>query len=155
MATAHINIGSNIGDRQALIGQAVAAVERAFGANACCSRPIESAPWGYDSPNPYINVGINIEVADIDPFEVLRRLQQAERSVASAPHRDGTGAYIDRPIDIDLIAIDSIVIDTPALTLPHPRMHLRPFVLLPMVQLSPDWKHPLLHATAARLLSLL
>ncbi|MDE6438915.1 MAG: 2-amino-4-hydroxy-6-hydroxymethyldihydropteridine diphosphokinase, partial [Muribaculaceae bacterium] len=62
-------------------------------------------------------------------------------------------SYADRLIDIDLICMEDIVTDTPALTLPHPRMHLRPFVLIPLCELSPQWVHPRLHMTAAGLLA--
>lgn len=152
MATAHINIGSNIGDRLALIGQAVAAVELIFNTPATCSEPIESEPWGFDSPNGFINIGVNIEVGEMTPEEVLQRLLQAQAQIDSSPHRNADGGYIDRLIDIDLIAIDNVVIDTEELTLPHPRMHLREFVLRPMSELLPSWRHPLLNATPAELL---
>lgn len=153
MATAHINIGSNIGDRLALIGQAVAAVELIFNTPATCSAPTESEPWGFDSPNGFINIGVNIEVGEMTPEEVLQRLLQAQAQIDSSPHRNADGSYADRLIDIDLIAIDSVVADTPELTLPHPRMHLREFVLRPMTQLLPHWRHPLLNATPAELLN--
>ena len=152
MATAHINIGSNIGDRLSLIGEAVAAVELAFNAKATCSEPIESEPWGFDSTNSFINIGVNIEVGNLAPEEVLKHLLKAQAQVDSSPHRNADGGYIDRLIDIDLIAIDNVVIDTEELTLPHPRMHLREFVLRPMSELLPSWRHPLLHATVAELL---
>lgn len=152
MATAHINIGSNIGDRLTLLGEAVAAVERYFGAKAVSSEPIESEPWGFESANGFLNIGVNIEIGEMESDEVLRRLLQAQAEVDSSPHRDADGEYIDRLIDIDLIAIDDRVVDTPELTLPHPRMHLREFVLRPMAELLPQWRHPLLHHTAAELL---
>lgn len=152
MATAHINIGSNIGDRLSLIGEAVAAVELAFNTKATCSEPIESKPWGFDSTNSFINIGVNIEVGNMAPVEVLRLLLTAQAQVDSSPHRNADGSYADRLIDIDLIAIGSEVADTPELTLPHPRMHLREFVLRPMSELLPSWRHPLLHATASELL---
>ncbi len=155
MATAHINIGSNIGDRHALVGQAVAAVERAFAAPAVCSSAVESAPWGYDSPNAYINVGLNIEVGSMPAGDVMCLLRQIQDSIDSSSHRDPSGAYVDRRIDIDLIAIDSLVLSTPQLTLPHPRMHLRHFVLGPMAEVWPGWIHPVLDATPAELLGML
>lgn len=152
MAIAHLNIGSNIGDRHALIGQAVAAVEHAFSARAVCSRPFESEPWGFDSPNTFINIGVNIEVGSLAPLHVLRLLRRAERAVDAASHRDSSGAYIDRRIDIDLIALDNQVVDTPELTLPHPRMSQREFVLVPMAELMPLWRHPQLGLTPREML---
>lgn len=152
MATAHINIGSNIGDRLALIRQAVAAVEQAFGVTAVCSAPYESAPWGFDSPNRFINIGVNIETGALEPVEILRRLQRVQADIDDSPHRTADGSYTDRRIDIDFIALGDTVTDTPELTLPHSRMHQRDFVLVPMAQIFPEWHHPLLHATPDELL---
>lgn len=86
---------------------------------------------------------------------VLRKLQEIQRSIDPSPHRDAEGRYIDRVIDIDLIAIDDWVVDTPELTLPHPRMHLRDFVLIPLAGLAPTWRHPLTGKTATQHLSAL
>ena len=144
MATAYINLGSNIGDRRPTIGRAVALIEQAFGATARRSDWFESEPWGFDSPNQFINLGVAIETGDTTPLEILRTLREIEHKLDPSAHRDASGAYIDRTIDIDLIAVDDIVTDTPELTLPHPRMAMRDFVIIPMLQLAPDWVHPLL-----------
>ena len=152
MATAHINIGSNIGDRHALIGQAVAAIERLFATEAVCSEPIESEPWGFDSCNRFVNVGLNIEVGEMAALDVFDRLEQAQLSIDASSHRDASGGYVDRRIDIDLIAIGGLILDHPRLILPHPRMHLRRFVLQPMDSIWPDWVHPVLSETPRALL---
>lgn len=154
MATAHINIGSNIGDRLALTGQAVAAVESALGAAATVSEPFESEPWGFESANGFINVGLNIDTGSLDPASLMRLLQEVERSIDGSSHRNADGSYRDRLIDIDLIAVDTLVIDTPELVLPHPRMHLREFVLRPMCEVWPGWRHPLLGLTPAEMAAL-
>lgn len=152
MPTAYINIGSNMGDRATTIECAVAHIEHLCGTTAQCAPIIESEPWGFDSTNSFLNLGIAIST-DLSPLTLLHALQSIEQQIASAPHRDDKGNYIDRIIDIDLIAVDDIVVDYPELILPHPRMHLRKFVLTPMMTLAPDWIHPILHATAAELLS--
>ena len=74
--------------------------------------------------------------------DVLHSLQRVQASIDPSPHRDATGAYIDRAIDIDLIAINDWAVETPELSLPHPRMLLRDFVMVPLKQLDPQWKHP-------------
>lgn len=153
MAIAHINIGSNIGDRRALIETAVARIESALGVELCRSAYVESLPWGYVSPNPYLNLGLKAEVGDIDPLELFHKLQSVERSISTASHRDAAGGYTDRLIDVDLIALGDMVVDTPELTLPHPRMHQRVFVLGPMNELEPDWRHPVYGRTPAELIS--
>ncbi len=148
MAIAHINIGSNIGDRLALLGEAVAAVERELGVEAEVSAVVESEPWGFDSPNMFLNIGVNVEVGDLAPLELLYRLQAAQRSVDDSSHRKADGSYADRRVDIDLIALGEAVVDT----LPHPRMAQRDFVLRPMMELLPEWRHPISGLTAGEML---
>lgn len=138
MATAYINLGSNIGDRRSTIERAVAAIEADLGVSARRSQWVESEPWGFDSPNRFVNLGIAVDT-DLEPIELLRRLQAVEKSIDPSSHRDAEGRYIDRVIDIDLIAVDHLVVDTPELTLPHPRMKERHFVMGPLLELCPDW----------------
>lgn len=137
--TVYINIGSNQGDRRALIERAVALVSDAFpGARIRRAPVVESAPWGYFSASAYLNLGAAIDLpAPADPHSVLARLQAVETTVGTVPHRNPDGSYRDRDIDIDIIAIDSLVISTPSLTVPHPRASLRPFVMEPLRQLAP------------------
>lgn len=153
MPTAHISIGSNLGDRAALIGRAVAAISARFTITAV-SRPVESEPWGYSSPNPFINVGVNIEISPgMTPETLLDILLEIQNSIDSSAHRNTDGSYADRAIDIDLICYGSVATPPDAHpTLPHPRMHLREFVLRPMTEILPSWRHPLLGLTPAQLL---
>lgn len=148
---AHINIGSNLGDSLGTIRKAIAAIAAIEGSQPAVSTPVESTAWGYESANRYINVGVMIE-SQLSPVQLLMRLSQIERSISPEGHRNPDGTYRDRLIDIDLIAMEGCVIDTPELTLPHPRMHLREFVLRPLAELDPGWVHPLLGVTAGELL---
>ena len=145
-----LNVGSNLGNRRMNLSRALAAIEREFGYFEL-SHTVESPPWGYDSPNTYLNVGVMV-LSDLEPPEILRRLQAIERQLGSGNHRNADGSYADRLIDIDIIAIDDMTMDTPELTLPHPRMAERRFVLEPMAELAPLWRHPLLGKTASELL---
>ncbi|MDE7411194.1 MAG: 2-amino-4-hydroxy-6-hydroxymethyldihydropteridine diphosphokinase [Paramuribaculum sp.] len=155
MAKAYINIGSNIGDRLHYIDAAVAAIEARMLVTAHRSAVIYSSPWGYDSPNDFANIGITIHTS-LSPETLLRELLDIEHTIGSgAPHRNPDGTYCDRPVDIDLIAVDNITLHTPHLTLPHPRMHLRPFVLIPMTHLWADWHHPRTNLTPAQSLRLI
>ena len=157
MSKIHINIGSNIGDRAALIECAVAALSESLDPdNRCVIRLaplIESAPRGYESTNRFLNLGLMIETpGDETPESILKTLQTVERRISDTPHRNTDGSYADRPIDIDLIAVDDKIIDTPSLQLPHPRMHMRDFVLKPIADLDPYWLHPLTGKTAKQML---
>lgn len=152
--TAHINIGSNLGDRYNSIEAAVAGIRCIKGVNVTgISSPVESEAWGYESCHTYVNVGVNAET-DLPPHELLKALRDIEISIDNSSHRTSDGNYADRVIDIDLIAVDDIEIyDPPYLILPHPRMHLRRFVLEPMTTLCPDWIHPLLGKTPEQLMA--
>lgn len=134
-----INIGSNIGDRRAHIELAVARIEAAFGCEARRAPVVESEPWGFDSAGNFLNLGIALDLSGYEPMAILEKLKSVERSIDASPHRDATGAYIDRVIDIDLIAVDHVRIDIPGLTLPHPRMWQRRFVMEPIEYLAPWW----------------
>ena len=135
-----LNIGSNLGNRMLNISKAVSALEKEFGYFEL-SHSVESAAQGFKSPRKFMNVGMMVH-SDLEPLELLARIQKIEKELSDGAHRDSKGRYIDREIDIDIIAIDEQVIDTPELTVPHPRMRERMFVLQPMVELAAGWKHP-------------
>jgi 2-amino-4-hydroxy-6-hydroxymethyldihydropteridine diphosphokinase len=157
MPVAYINIGSNQGDRRANIARAVALIADMLHVSPTLSTIVESEPWGYDSASPYLNVGASFDT-QLSPGELLDALLSVEKSISPSSHRTADGTYADRIIDIDLIACgDTLLVDaiTPAgalLTLPHPRMHLRTFVLEPMAELAPNWVHPLLKLTPSDML---
>lgn len=149
MKTVLLNIGSNLGNRRHNLSRAVAAIEKEFGYFEL-SHTVESAPEGFDSPNAFLNVGMMVR-SELEPLEILHRLQAIERSISPASHRTADGGYADRVIDIDIIAIDEMVVATPELTLPHPRLAERRFVTGPLAELAPFWRHPLLGLTAREL----
>ena len=147
--TIHLNIGSNLGDRPALISRAVALLREAFPeGHFRVSEPVESEPWGFVSENTFVNVGVAIDVdGDVDPEKVLGITQGVEKAISPASHRKPDGTYADRLVDVDIIAIDpapgrTLEYQSPTLVLPHPRARLRAFVLAPLRSLCPG--HPLL-----------
>lgn len=153
MPTVYVNIGSNIGNRRSMLERAVACIRERWN-GVTLSSVIESEPWGYISANLFLNIGVAFEALPGEtPIQVHQTLQAIQNSISAANHRTASGGYADRAVDIDLIAIDNTVVNTPGLTLPHPRMHLRRFVLEPMAQLAPRWEHPILHLTAEQMLS--
>lgn len=146
----YLNIGSNIGDRRDNIYRAVVAME-AGTAGSVTSGIIESEPWGFESDNHFLNLGMWFS-SDLEPHAMLKRIHDVERNLGSASHRDADGNYVDRLVDIDIMAIDDLVIDTETLQVPHPRLQLRDFFLRPMMELAPEWRHPLTGLTAAQML---
>lgn len=129
-------------------------IRRRFACDVRESTAVESAPWGFVSENRFLNVGIAFATGD-SPLDVLRTLHDIELDMGCSTHRNPDGSYADRLIDIDIVAIDEIMIDTPELVVPHPRMAERDFVLAPMAELAPEWRHPVLHKSAAELLQCL
>lgn len=154
MPTAYVNIGSNIGNRRSMLERAVALIKERW-TTVRLSSVIQSEPWGYESPNMFLNIGAAFECLPAEtPQQVHAHLQALQHSLCTDPHRNPDGTYTDRAIDIDLIAIDSLVLHTPQLRLPHPRMHLRPFVLIPMIELAPQWLHPTLLLIPSQMLAM-
>lgn len=149
--TYYINIGTNLGDRQANIAAAVSALERLIGAKALCSDAVTSPPWGYQSNNEFLNIAVAI-VCDIAPAQMLALLKRIENMVGTSVHRNAAGEYCDRIIDLDIMAIDQLTISTPSLTVPHPHLAERIFFVEPFLQLAPQWRHPLTHQSLAEML---
>lgn len=144
MSTVYLNIGSNKGDRHALIGRAVALLGTRLGARPRCSRWYDSEPWGFVSDEMFVNLGVAMDIDDdADPLRLLDLTQDIERMLGGGPHRAPDGSYIDRALDIDIIAIDRVVMDTDRLTVPHPLSSARDFVMQPLRELAPadlvDW----------------
>lgn len=153
MAFVLINIGSNVGRRRLNLSRAMRAVGEEFGPFEL-SHVVESKPWGFDSTNSFLNVGMAFNT-ELSPIEILHRLQAIERLLAPAPHRDESGGYIDRELDIDIVAIDREVIDTAELKVPHPHLAERDFFLVPIEELAPGWTHPITGLTASQMLAAL
>lgn len=158
----HINIGSNIGDSRSLLERAVAAVSGLSRGVVRRSSVVESEPWGFDSLNKFLNVGMEIS-SQLPPEALLERLQAIERSISPQSHRNPDGSYRDRLIDIDMIFAarctgeipdavneEAIVrLETPELTLPHPRAWQRGFVTAPILELHPGFPLSALKAQLA------
>jgi 2-amino-4-hydroxy-6-hydroxymethyldihydropteridine diphosphokinase len=146
----YLNIGSNMGERRDNLYRAVAYL--AAGTSGCAiSDIVESEPWGFESDNRFMNLGVMLE-SEEEPQDMLQRIHDIERRLGSASHRDSQGNYIDRLVDIDIMAIDEIVIDTPDLQVPHPHLAERNFFLEPLMQLAPDWRHPITGLTPSQML---
>ncbi len=140
MADVFINIGSNLGNRRLNLSRAMSAVGKEFGAFEL-SHIVESQPWGFQSEHPFLNVGMAFHT-DLAPEEVLSKLQAIEKRLSPGNHRNADGTYADRYVDIDIVAIDRLEIDTPSLKVPHPHLARRRFFLEPLEELAPGWTHP-------------
>ena len=149
----YLNIGSNLGNRLLHLTRAMKAIGEEFGPYET-SHKVESDPWGFDSTNRFVNIGVTIE-SDLDPEEVLARLQIIEKSISSRGHRRWDGSYNDREIDIDIMAADGLTYNSPTLQIPHRHLSKRDFFLKPLAELAPDWHHPVTGLSAGEILKTL
>ena len=149
----YLNIGSNLGDRQAVIKQAIGRLA-ALGSVEAVSSSIETPAWGFVSQHEFLNVGLVLE-SHSEPLALLHAIHSIERGLGSSSHRTPEGGYAARLVDIDVVAIDGLTLSTSELTVPHPHLPEREFYLAPMAQIAPHWQHPTLHLTAAQMLSAL
>lgn len=140
MAIVYVNIGSNLGDKESLINQALDLIGESFG-YYCKSGFVESTPWGYDSPNRFLNIGVCFKT-DLPPLEILDELQKIEKKISSMNHRDSEGNYLDREIDLDIMAVDDISYSSERLQIPHAHLLERDFFIIPLKELAPEWKYP-------------
>lgn len=145
----YLGLGSNLGDKRNNLLQAVALISERVGRVVCLSRFYETQPWGYASNNTYLNAALGVETS-LSPLEVLSITQNIERELGRQK-KSMNREYFDRPIDIDLLLMDDLVIDSDALILPHPLMHERQFVMEPLLEIAPMVVHPILGKTICQI----
>lgn len=147
-----VNIGSNLGNTRLNLSRAMAAIVNRFG-DIEMSHAMDSEPWGFESPHRFLNVCIMF-ATDLAPAEVHEILRGIEADISPAAHRAPDGSYADRLIDIDIVAIDDMVIDTPACRC-HIRDFERDFFLKPLAEIAPGWRHPVNGMSPDEMLALL
>ena len=145
----YLGLGSNLGDKQAYLNLAISLITKQIGRIVCQSAYYETEPWGYVSSNTYLNAVIAVET-NLMPMDVLDITQDIERELGRK-QKSTEGGYADRPIDIDLLLMDDRVMQTERLTLPHPLMHQRLFVMEPLVEIAPTLIHPVLKKTICQI----
>ncbi len=140
-----------------MIAQATELIQQRIGSVVAASRIYETEPWGEFEVKSdelrvesFLNRGLLVETT-LTAQEVLHEALKIEAELGRV-RKEGSKLYNSRPMDIDLIFYNDEVIETPQLTIPHPRMHLRQFVLEPLAEIMPDYRHPVLHKTVKELL---
>ena len=146
----YLGLGSNQGNREQLIEEAMRLLSVALGAPLSRSSAIETEPWGFESPNPFLNMAAHF-VASVSPEELLDITESIERRLGRMTKSTPSSGYSDRPIDIDVLFYGASVIDTPRLTVPHPRLHERMFVLQPLSEIAPMLLHPVIKETVVQM----
>jgi len=149
---AYIALGANLGDRSETLRSALEMLDESPGVSvACVSEMIRTEPvGGPGGQGDYLNAAARLETTLV-PLELLVLLQGIERWLGR--DRSGEQRWGARTCDLDILLIDDEVMETTELTIPHPRMHERRFVLAPLNEIAPDAVHPVLKSTVASLLA--
>ncbi len=141
--TVYLCLGTNLGDKKENLGRALKLIGNGCGTVIRVSGIYVSGSWGYESNNDFYNQCLELETG-FGPEELLKLLLEIEQMMGRA--RKGMG-YADRVIDIDILFYNSLVLEIDHLHIPHPRIPERMFVLKPMMELDPEFVHPLLQDT--------
>lgn len=141
-------LGGNMGNRAALLKQALAQIDNLIGTIECKSSVYESEAWGHSSERGYYNMVVKV-ITTLSPEAALKICLSIEQELGRIRSSKG---YHDRTMDIDIILFGDLIRTEPTLILPHPRFHLRKFVLLPLHEIAANLQEPVSRKTIAQLL---
>ena len=145
----YLGLGTNLGDKELNLRVAVQKIEERIGKVISLSAFYATAPWGFQSDNNFLNAAAGVETS-LSHFDILERTQRIEQAIGRL-HKSHDGVYSDRLIDIDLLLYGDKILQDERLSLPHPLMAERKFVLEPLAEIAPDVVHPVLHKTIREL----
>ena len=135
--TVYLSLGSNLGDRERNLDEAILHIGKLIGAVVRQSAFLETEPWGFASPNRFLNAAVCLQTS-LTPHQLLAETQAIERQLGRRQKTGPDGVYHDRPIDIDILLYDDLHVDEPDLIIPHPRMYIRPFVMEPLSEIMKE-----------------
>lgn len=141
--------GSNLGDKERNIECAYEKIEKRIGNIVSRSAFYVSKPQGFKSAHLFVNSACEV-LSEMDIDDIFSMTQLIEKEIGRTK-KSHNGNYSDRIIDIDLLLADNLIINAPKLTIPHPRLHQRKFVLEPLAEIVPDTIHPVFHKTILQL----
>lgn len=149
MTIVYLSLGSNKGDRIGYVQQATSLLAAVDGISLVrTSAFYETEPWNMNSETWFVNAIVEIKTK-LSAHELLTECQRIEKQLGRV--RDNNENYTDRTIDIDILFFGKEIINDDDLVIPHKYLHLRAFTLVPMLELSPDFEHPVLHKSVSEL----
>lgn len=144
----YIAIGSNLGNRAENCARAMELIGRIRGAEVAGKSSLyETEPWGVTGQGRFINAAVEVRTS-LEPEDLLRAL----KSIEAVMGRKDAGRWGPRVIDLDIIFYGDMVVEKEGLTIPHPRLLERAFVLVPLNEIAPDLVHPVLKETVSELM---
>ena len=149
MATVYLGLGTNLGNKEANLRTAIHKLQKRIGKQVSLSSFYETAPWGFESDHSFLNAAIGLETS-LSPIEILHITQEIEKELGRTK-KSVNGSYSDRLIDIDILLYDTLVLQTPELTIPHPLMTERDFVMNPLIEIAGNVIHPTRQKTLSEL----
>ena len=150
MNVTYLCLGGNIGDREKALNLAISKINHKVGSITAQSNIYETEAWGVENQQAYLNQCIKVET-HYSALELIDELLSIEKELGR--ERSISETYQPRTIDIDILFYNQEVINQPKLLVPHPRLHLRKFVLTPLKEIASNYLHPLLNKTIFSLLS--
>lgn len=138
----YLGLGTNLGSKEQNIHCAVSEIEKRIGKVISLSAFYATAPWGFMSDNNFLNAVVCVETSLL-PFELLEETQRIERDMGRI-RKSENHVYHDRLMDIDLLLYGNQIMETERLTIPHPLMTKRLFVMEPLAEIAPQLMHPII-----------
>lgn len=150
MEVCYVLFGSNMGDKAALFDRACQLMEERCGAIKAVSSAYGSEPWGFEAEEWFYNRLVVVETG-LSPDGMMLALLDIESELGRR-RVAGLQGYQSRPVDLDILYFGDRIVHTDRVTVPHPRLHLRRFALLPLCELVPHFEHPVFKLTQEALL---
>lgn len=150
MHESYLLLGSNQGNRERNIVKAVKAIAQQSGNVSKMSSMYRSQPWGFQAEKDFYNLALLLQTPH-EPHALLHILLEIEKSLGRV--RNNKPGYASRTIDIDILFYDKLIFESSVLILPHPRIQERRFVLKPLMDLDPEYRHPVSGCSVAYMLA--
>ena len=150
MTRCYILFGSNQGNKEAILEQACNLINIRCGMLVERSSAYHTEPWGFESDEWFLNELLVVET-ELEPDALMDALMKIEAELGRVRHPEQKG-YSSRTIDLDILYYGDRIIDTAKVTVPHPRLHLRAFALMPLCEIIPDFLHPIFNLSQTQLL---